>query len=177
MDGITIRHATVTDAPQIAAIHCASWRDAYADVLDAAFLAGPVDEDRRTLWESRLNNPDECRTVLLAETEDGVPVAFACAYRDADPVWGSLIDNIHVNPHLRGNGLGHRLVRTLARTIAIDAEAAGVHLWVFEANTAALRFYQRLGGEVVERTSSDIPAALSAPALRLYWADVATLAK
>jgi len=29
---------------------------------------------------------------------------FACAYLDADPEWGTLVDNLHVVPGLKGKG-------------------------------------------------------------------------
>lgn len=172
---ITIRDATLTDAGEIAAIHCASWRDAYANVLDPGFLSGPIEDDRHVVWSERLEIPDPKRTVLVGETRDSAPIAFGCAYRDLDPVWGSWIDNLHVHPALRGSGIGRYIIEAIARRIEADAATRGLHLWVFEANEAALRFYLRLGGEVVERGSSQIPAARGATILRVFWPDVAAL--
>lgn len=172
---ITIRHATLTDAGEIAAIHCASWRDAYANVLDPGFLSGPIEDDRRAIWSERLGRPDPKRLILIGEGSDSVPVGFGCAYRDLDPVWGSWIDNLHVRPGLRGGGIGRHIIRTVARHIEADATTCGLHLWVFEANEAALRFYLRLGGEVVERDSSQISAARGATILRVFWRDIAAL--
>jgi hypothetical protein len=40
---------------------------------------------------------------------------------------------------------------------------------VFEANVAALRFYIRLGGRVVETKTSEIPAAGGKAVLRVHW--------
>lgn len=173
---IVTRIATSSDATEIADIHCASWRDAYANVLDPAFLAGPIEEDRRGLWSSRLDRPDPRRTILIGEASSAASVGFGCAYSDLDPIWGSWIDNLHVRPELRGNGAGCRIITALARSMAATA-STGVHLWVFEANTAAIRFYLRLGGEVVGRDKSQIPAAGGATILRVFWADVAALAK
>lgn len=176
MNEINVRHATLADASQIAAIHCASWRDAYASVLDEAFLAGPIEEDRRTLWSDRLQNPDQARVILLADAARATPAGFVCAYRDLDPVWGSWIDNLHVLPALRGLGIGEHLMRSAARALAAEAKMIGLHLWTFEANQAALRFYRRLGGEVVERGTSQIPAAKGASILRVFWPALSALA-
>jgi len=52
-----------------------------------------------------------------------------------------------------------------------------VHVWTFEANQAALRFYRRLGGQVVERGTSQIPAAKGATILRLFWPTLSALAE
>jgi ribosomal protein S18 acetylase RimI-like enzyme len=176
MNEINVRHATPADASQVAAIHCASWRDAYASVLDEAFLRGPIEEDRRALWFDRLQNPDKARIILLADVAQAAPAAFVCAYRDLDPVWGSWIDNLHVLPALRGKGIGEHLMRSAARALAAEARTTGLHVWTFEANQAALRFYRRLGGEVVERGTSQIPAAKGATILRMFWPTLSALA-
>jgi hypothetical protein len=47
---------------------------------------------------------------------------------------------------------------------------------VYEANAAALRFYLRLGGEVVERGASQMAASRGAAILRVFWPDMAVLA-
>ena len=137
---ITIRHATLTDAGEIAAIHCASWRDAYANVLDPGFLSGPIEDDRHAVWSDRLRTPDPKRTNLLGEGCESVPVGFGCAYRDLDTVWGSWIDNLHVRPGLRGSCIGQHIIGAIARRIESDAATAGLHHWVFEVNEAAWRF-------------------------------------
>jgi len=107
--------------------------------------------------------------VLVAESPSTGPAAFLSAYRDADAQWGSLIENLHVSPALRGQKIGERLIRAAASALAAQAKAAGVYLWVFEANQAGLRFYQRLGGEVVERSTSKLAEANGATILRVAW--------
>ena len=58
-----IRPALAGDALGIAAVHCASWRDAYANVLERTYLEGPIEVDRQSFWSGRFANPDEARTV------------------------------------------------------------------------------------------------------------------
>lgn len=168
-DQIAIRHAAVTDAVQIAAIHCASWRDAYAEVLDKVFLAGPIENDRRSLWLDRMTVRRQHQIVLVADAPSIGLAAFICAYRNHDPQWGSLIDNLHVLPSLRGQHIGEQLMRAAAEHIRLEGTTTGLYLWVFEANQAGLRFYQRLGGHIVERGQSELPAANGAPVLRIFW--------
>ncbi|MCJ2069007.1 GNAT family N-acetyltransferase [Methylobacterium sp. J-030] len=176
LGGLTIRCAVPRDAATIAAIHTASWRDAYATLLDPSYLAGPIEDERRSLWSDRLQHPDPRRTTLLAETADATALGFGCVYRDLDPAWGSLIDNLHVVPQMRGRHIGAHLMRAVARSVEREAEMRGIHLWVFEANEAALRFYRRLGGGVVERSASQVPTSRGTPILRVFWPDVAALA-
>ncbi|MEI6641278.1 MAG: GNAT family N-acetyltransferase [Novosphingobium sp.] len=176
MEPITIRSATAADALRIASIHCENWRDIYADVLDPDYLAGPIEQERRELWLDRLTNPSPAQSVLVADMPGAGPVGFICLYRDQDPRWGSLIDNLHVAPGLRGQAIGKHLMRAGAQAM-LDVEAgAGVHLWVFEANTAGLRFYERLGGSVVERClETELPAPPETYILRVFWSDLAAL--
>lgn len=172
---ITIRPAQARDAPGIAAIHCASWRDTYSNVLSPEFLAGPIEQNRSELWSARLAAPDEARQVLVAESPATGPAAFLSAYRDADAQWGSLIENLHVSLVLRGQGIGERLIRAAATALAAQAGGAGVYLWVFEANQGGLRFYQRLGGQVVERSISKLAEAHGATVLRVFWPSLEAL--
>lgn len=174
-DQIRIRLASVEDVAQIATIHCASWRDAYADVLDPDYLAGLIEDDRRSLWLKRMAMPADSQTVLVADTPLMGLAAFLCAYRDNDSRWGSLIDNLHVLPHLRGRHVGEQLMRAAALAIRGEVVTAGLYLWVFESNQAGLRFYQRLGGQVVERGVSELAAAKGAPVLRVFWPDSSVL--
>jgi ribosomal protein S18 acetylase RimI-like enzyme len=177
MPQITYRPATTSDAAAIAALHTASWRDAYAAILDPDFLAGPIEADRMALWQGRLGAANADQVVEVAQTPDGEVVGFVCAFRNADPQWGSLVDNLHAAPHMRGNGLGERLLRSAAASLARNGGAeGGVHLWVFEANTAGLRFYKRLGGRVVGQTVSKMATAPGQVSLRVHWPKIEDLA-
>lgn len=170
-----IRPATEEDAEIIAAIHAASWRDAYAHILAPEFLNGPIEADRLAVWSERLRDPSATQIVNVACDETGRVQAFICGYCDVDPVWGSLIDNLHVRPEARGRGIGERLFRELAGQLSTKASSFGLHLWVFEANVAGLRFYRRLGGRVVGRDRSEIPAAGGKAVLRVHWPTLAQL--
>ena len=170
-----LRDARFGDVAKIAAIHCASWKSAYAGILEQSFLDGPIESDRAALWHDRLANPQALQMVLVAEEAPAQPVGFICAFGEADKNWGSLIDNIHVLPSRRGKGCGAWMMRNAATQFAFRHPGGGIHLWVFEANDAGLRFYQRLGGEVVEQDTSRIPAARGAKVLRLFWPDPSKL--
>jgi ribosomal protein S18 acetylase RimI-like enzyme len=172
---IVIRPASEADAATIAAIHTASWRDAYADILTPDYLSGAIEKDRLAIWSQRFRDHDLTQLVNIAVDTTGQAQGFICSYCDADPVWGSLVDNLHVLPQLRGYRIGERLLRAAARELAERASGPGLHLWVFEANAAAVRFYQRLGGEIVERDVSEMPAAGGKPVLRVRWRSLAQL--
>jgi ribosomal protein S18 acetylase RimI-like enzyme len=164
-----IRPATEEDAALIAAIHAASWRDAYAHILAPEFLNGCIETDRLAVWSQRLRDRPTTQLVNVACDSTGLVQAFICGYCDFDPVWGSLVDNLHVRPQDRGQGIGERLLLDLASQLSGKASSSGLHLWVFEANVAGLRFYSRLGGRVVGKDESRIPAAGRKTVLRVHW--------
>lgn len=172
---IVIRPATAADVPAIAALHAASWRVAYAAILDPDFLAGPVEADRLSVWTERLHSPPPGQTVQIAEAAERM-IGFVCAYADADARWGSLVDNLHVLPAERGRGIGETLLGAAAAALEPRTAIPDLHLWVFDANEPALRFYRRLGGEVVERIASTMLAAGGKPELRVHWPDLRMLA-
>ncbi|MGU3330629.1 N-acetyltransferase family protein [Methylobacterium mesophilicum] len=169
MADIIYRAARETDAQTIAAIHVASWRNAYRSILDPAFLAGPIEEDRLSHWLGKFSRPASDFQVDVASTIDGTLVGFTATHRNLDRRWGSLVDNLHVLPEMRGRRIGEVLLRSAARKLAAQQAAEGLHLWVFEANEPALRFYERLGGQVVERTLSQIPTENGRTILRVHW--------
>ena len=171
---VLLREAVASDAETIAVLHAASWRDAYSNVLDAAYLAGHIEEERRAYWKSELVAADAGRRVMLAEDEDKA-VGFICVRWPGSPAWGAWVNNLHVSRASRGKGAGKQLLRAAATWVtSIDAES-GIYLWVFEANEPALSFYVHLGGEVVEKSSSQIPAANSAHIVRVWWRRAADL--
>jgi len=174
--GIVIRSAAEADAVSIAMIHAASWRDAYAHILAPEFLNGGVEADQLAVWSERLRDRPPSQLVDIAVDATGQAVAFVCVYRDVDPCWGSLVDNLHVLPQVRGQGIGGRLFHAAVGQLAMTGSASGLHLWVFEANVAGLRFYRRLGGRVVGKDISRIPAAAGKVVLLVHWPTISDIA-
>ncbi len=153
---ITYRSITAADAATVAHIHATSWRTAYRGILPDAYLDRDMDADRLAHWQHRLAEPDE-RDVGVLALQDAMPVGFAFAVRDEHERWGSLLDNLHVLPELRGRGVGRDLMRGVVTQLLQAGSVAGLHLWVFEDNHDALAFYTRLGAEPVYREAVVTP--------------------
>lgn len=140
---LRLRSARAADASAIAGLHVASWRDAYRDLLDPAFLAGPVEEKLGRQWQEALTQPRRPGAVILA-TAGREAAGFVAAWHEGG---NCLIDNLHVRPGMRGAGIGRALLGFAARRLAQQG-AETADLWVFAGNAGAIRFYAGLGAEI-----------------------------
>ena len=134
------------------------------------YLDHEADTERRTAWRERLNPSASTQDWgLVAEDSAGRLVGFAYVQPAHDPVWGDYIDNLHVAPDLKGAGLGRRLMQGVAERLQRDGAARPLYLWVLDANTAARRFYERLGANVTDRQLSDPLGGQQHPVWRCVW--------
>lgn len=163
------RHATAADAPQIAALHALSWQKTYRGILRDEYLDGGVFQERLSVWQQRLTAPAENQWLWLA-AEGPQLLGFVCVLGDHDPEWGSLIDNLHVHPDLKGQGLGARLMREAAIWMKENCSMERFYLWVYEENVPARRFYEKLGGVYSGSETHENPGGGQAPVARYAWA-------
>ncbi|WP_182111545.1 MULTISPECIES: GNAT family N-acetyltransferase [unclassified Actinotalea] len=144
LNEVLVRPATARDADAIAAVHVASLRQAYADVVPAEYLAGLDVAARAATWADRLTTPREGTRTWVAE-EEGRVVAFASLgpSLDEDAERTTLqIHYIYLEPGSWGQGIARELMRTL---LAEVPDGAAVTLWVPDVNERAAHFYRRNG--------------------------------
>jgi ribosomal protein S18 acetylase RimI-like enzyme len=103
----------------------------------------PVPEEHVPLIADDLFSRHE--DVWLAE-EDGLPVGFLAIRRSRTEGW-EVLEKLYVEPEAQSRGIG---------TVLLDQAKAlrpeGLHLWVFQKNTGAIRFYERHGFRLVKVT-------------------------
>lgn len=160
-----IRPATQTDFGKIAEIHIESWQDAYAKDLPKEFISRTLDNTLNQHWRSiEIQNND---IVLVAEQDE--IIGFAAAWCRPEPY----IDNLHVHPSLRSKGIGLELMRALTKTLLQNGHKSA-YLYVFETNSKAIRFYERLGGIQKEKFFNDI-FGYSILSRRIVWDDISII--
>lgn len=171
-----LRRARPADAATIANLHARSWQHTYRGILRDEYLDGAVVIDRQKLWERRLRSPlgTEHPYVLVIEQQSEL-VAFVCVLLDGDPEWGALLDNLHVSADRRGQRLGSLLMARAAAWVISQRPDSRLHLWVYEKNLPACRFYERLGGEVVDRSTEVAPDGARVDAVRYGWRTLSAL--
>lgn len=141
-----LRPVEAHEADALAAMQVASWADAYRGIFPDAYLDGPMAEEKRAHWHRTLADPPAGSHVLVIA--DGTELlAFVAAYRSENPAYDVFIDNLHVRPDLRRGGFGRRLMAALAAEV-VDAGDRSIFLTVVQENLRAVRFYQRVGGEI-----------------------------
>jgi RimJ/RimL family protein N-acetyltransferase len=140
-----VRPACVTDAAGIAAIHVASWRQAYCGLIPQDYLDFLSVQDRTQTWEKNLSQPPASGVATLVAELDRRIIGFASIGPsrddDADPLtqelWG-----IYLHPDHWGAGHGHTL-HAQALTALSSTGAKRATLWTLSGNKRARRFYEQ----------------------------------
>jgi GNAT superfamily N-acetyltransferase len=175
MNTLIFRRATGSDAEAIASLHTASWRDAYRGILPVSYLKDQIIAERANLWRSRFSSIGSDRFLVVLAESLGELVGFACVLLDEDPQWGACLDNLHVLPGWTSRGVGRLLFGRAARWVMSMQPGWPIHLWVFEANAGARRFYDALGGEVVEHHKKEVLKGIEIPSVLYVWRDLQDL--
>lgn len=171
---ISFRPAVANDAQQIALLHAASWRHSYRGMLSDTFLAKEVVSDRLAVWQERFQTPEAGQFVLLAE-EGHQLQGFICLFANANTQYGALLDNLHIRRECQGQGIGKLLLQKTAVWLHHQHPHSGLYLWVFAANVQAIRFYERLGGQLADEKMEMDFGDKPVRSLRYVWKDVASI--
>jgi len=165
---VGLEPATAGDASAIAELHAASWRSAYRDLLPASFLDTEVERNRLRLWTERMARFDPQRQLVLKAVDRDALVGFACVLLDAEPRQGALLDNLHVAPACKGQGIGTTLLRECERW-AISCAASSLYLWVLADNLAARQFYEFRGGTAARTRTVELVPGVVVPEVQYVW--------
>ena len=175
MSAVTLRSMRADDADAVAHLHATSWRSAYRGIVPDSFLDHEVFAERQIVWRERLQtSPAALAFGIVAEDGAGQMIGFAYVLPGHDPVCGTLVDNLHVHPELKGGGIGRRLLQDVVRELG-PAHTQPLHLWVLDQNEAAKRFYARLGAEFIDPGTTPPFGGVYLPEWRCIWRDPAKL--
>ncbi len=148
----------------VADLHAANWKNAYRGIFPDAYLDNEVEAERLRHWQKRVPELVNGNGEIFLASVARRPAGFLCIEIGPDKEWGALVDNLHVLPRFRGTNLGVRLLTT-GEDWARRHGQTQLHLWVFEENQAARRFYQREGWREAERRPDEIPGGEE----RIVW--------
>lgn len=155
---VTVRRAHAADAEGIAAVHAEVWRNAYAGILPAAYLArlSPL---RLAMTYRRglvLREPGHALFAAVApDPEHGSRIiGFVSGGRARRALHGGdrpqgEVETLYLLDDWRDQGIGRRLMRAMAAHLAAIG-CRSVFLWALSENPAS-HFYRRLGGQLAAR--------------------------
>jgi GNAT superfamily N-acetyltransferase len=131
--------------------------------------AEQVDDERNRAFFSRFVAPSE-DGMLLGAWRDGVLVGYACLYwsfTSIVPAETVLMNDLYVDPEIRGNGVGRALIEASA-AVARERGAHQLEWMTAPSNETAQRLYDSTGAErstwieyelpLAERTASTFPS-------------------
>jgi GntR family transcriptional regulator len=134
-----LRLAAVSDAPGLARVFVAAWRDGYPGIVDAAVLDA-LDEEDIADWLGTLTSSNG-PTTWAVESADGDVLAFSRHGEDPSDSRRGHIYSLYVAPHAKGRGIAKALLDHDLQLLA-ESGLETVTLWVFEQNQAARRLYE-----------------------------------
>jgi GNAT superfamily N-acetyltransferase len=147
-----IRRAVERDLPAIAAIHVASWQDAYKGVVPEVVLLGRSIADCLAGWRAIFARYPA--NITVAALNDGRIHGFCCAGAVTDAgrnvPFEFEVYGLHVAPSSRRNGIGARLLhQALARARQHEGSSSAI-VWTLADLTLSRKFYEREGGRLVK---------------------------
>ena len=152
-----IRFATPADAMDIANVHIETWRTTYRGMMPDKLLDNLSLATRGNFWVGYLNNPPEGAFVLVAEDEAGEIAGFANAGPPRPEIkdFESELYAIYVLEKQQGKGTGRKLVEATTRELERRGKRS-MMLWVLKENEGSRRFYEALGGQLLDEQQFEI---------------------
>jgi ribosomal protein S18 acetylase RimI-like enzyme len=150
---MSIRAARAADAPRLRELGAIGWETTYAGFVRTenrrAYLTGPFWslERLREVIESA-----DC-SALVAEIEGSVAGFLTL---EPHPSGDIELTRFYVDPNERGRGVGGALWQAALADLRASASGTGILVNVFGDNRDGRRFYERLGFNLIEETTTTV---------------------
>ncbi|MBD66465.1 MAG: hypothetical protein CME62_14735 [Halobacteriovoraceae bacterium] len=144
---IEIRPMMKTDCEAVGSLHARAWLEAYRGIIHDEFLDSVSIEKRIENWQKDFEKYQHL-TRLVAVLENKV-VGFVVGDKEREeiPEIESELWSLYVDPDYYRRGVGEKLYYALVEEFQ-KQNFKNMNVWVLPANTRAVSFYQKMGGEL-----------------------------
>ena len=139
----TIRNATATDIPLILSF--------IKELAEYEKLSSEVTATEDILTESLFGESSSSAEVVIGYYKNK-PVAFALFFHNFSTFLGKpglYLEDLYVNPEMRGKGIGKVLILYLA-SLAKKRGCGRFEWWVLDWNKPAIQFYHSIGARPMD---------------------------
>jgi GNAT superfamily N-acetyltransferase len=172
---VVIRKAKPTDAPAMARINVATWRDSYGKFLPRQLMMELSCSQKQAEIENFFARWEENQAVaLVAENKNGEMMAFIMAGKNhrQDLRYMGEIYNLHVTPAFQSQGIGRYLVYRASQVFR-QRNWHTMMVWALAENPSR-RFYEKLGGRVIAQNVNEY-RGFTAPVIAYGWNELICL--
>ena len=166
---IVIREGQAGDAPAMARINVATWRDSYGKFLPRQLMEELSCSQKQAEIEDFFARWEENQAVaLIAEDKNGEMMAFIMAGKNHRQNLGYTgeIYNLHVAPAFQSQGIGRYLVYRVSQVFR-QRNWNTMMVWALAENPNR-RFYEKLGGRVIAQNVDEY-RGFTAPVIAYGW--------
>jgi len=140
-----VRNAVVNDAGQIARVHVAAWRYAYAGLMPDSVLRSQSESRREVFWRGYISEKHNWPVFVLdCERIEGFASVIPARDKDVDSSLFSELAAIYLSEPASGKALGAQLLSYCMNEARAQNRQSMV-LWVLDNNERAIRFYSKHG--------------------------------
>lgn len=164
-DRFEVRAARQHDTADVARIHVEAWRDAYAALLPAEYLARLDPRIEAARW----SRASRVESTLVADAQ-GEVVGYAIigpARKDRAPPAGEVYA-LYVETDWREQGVGRALIASAFDLFRRRGLGAAV-IWCLEGNFTGRGFYERCGGRRLSESRVEEVAGMPLPTIGYHW--------
>lgn len=144
-DDYEVRKNRLEDQGQMARIKIDGWRTAYDKIVSSKYL-NELDYEKQT--ERYIASFEEYKDLVLVAVKDDEVLGYSC-YKFENEKYDSELISLYIKPGNTGKGIGTRLLKETTKVL-YERGRKNMIVWCFKDNEKARKFYENVGGVVVE---------------------------
>lgn len=152
-DEYIIRKNELKDQAQMARIKVDGWRSAYDKIIASKYLKA-LDYDSQT--ERYIRSFEEYKDLVLVAVKDEEVLGYSCFdLKKQEDKYDAELVSLYIKPNYKGKGIGTSLFKETVKEL-LNQQKRNMIIWCFADDEKSIKFYQDLGGKMVETKRAKI---------------------